>query len=50
MARAGEEFQVADKKAIDPLWVWGENADRPRLLHSMLRFPLHKNKKGMHRQ
>jgi lactoylglutathione lyase len=37
MARTGEEFQVADKKAIDPLWVWGENADRPRLLHSMLR-------------
>ena len=22
---------------IDPLWVWGETADRPRLLHSMLR-------------
>lgn len=22
---------------IDPLWVWGEHADRPRLLHSMLR-------------
>ncbi|WP_084455670.1 VOC family protein [Novosphingobium rosa] len=23
--------------AIDPLWVWGEDADQPRLLHSMLR-------------
>jgi lactoylglutathione lyase len=23
--------------AIDPLWVWGEHADRPRVLHSMLR-------------
>lgn len=22
---------------IDPLWVWGEDADRPRLLHSMFR-------------
>lgn len=26
----------ADEK-IDPLWIWGEKADRPRLLHSMLR-------------
>ena len=23
--------------AIDPLWVWGEAADQPRLLHSMIR-------------
>lgn len=28
---------MADDKAIDPLWVWGEDADKPRLLHSMLR-------------
>jgi lactoylglutathione lyase len=23
--------------AIDPLWVWGDAADQPRLLHSMIR-------------
>jgi len=22
---------------LDPLWVWGETADRPRMLHSMIR-------------
>jgi len=22
---------------LDPLWAWGEHADRPRILHSMLR-------------
>ncbi|WP_232476194.1 lactoylglutathione lyase [Flavisphingomonas formosensis] len=28
---------AAETDKIDPLWVWGETADRPRLLHSMLR-------------
>ena len=28
---------MADDQAIDPLWAWGEDADKPRLLHSMLR-------------
>ena len=22
---------------LDPLWVWGETADQPRVLHSMIR-------------
>lgn len=28
---------MTDGTASDPLWVWGEDADGPRLLHSMLR-------------
>lgn len=28
---------MSDSKPIDPLWAWGEDADRPRLLHSMIR-------------
>jgi lactoylglutathione lyase len=28
---------MTESKPIDPLWVWGENADQPRVLHSMLR-------------
>lgn len=28
---------MSDDKLIDSLWAWGEDADRPRLLHSMLR-------------
>ncbi|WP_426387811.1 VOC family protein [Sphingobium sp. R-21] len=28
---------MTDSKGIDPLWVWGEDAAGPRLLHSMLR-------------
>lgn len=24
-------------KSVDPLWVWGEDAETPRLLHSMIR-------------
>jgi lactoylglutathione lyase len=28
---------MATDAAIDPMWVWGETADKPRLLHSMIR-------------
>jgi len=28
---------MSDSKPIDPLWVWGEDDEHPRLLHSMLR-------------
>lgn len=28
---------MPDTDPIDPLWVWGEDAERPRVLHSMLR-------------
>lgn len=28
---------MATATGIDPLWVWGEADDRPRVLHSMLR-------------
>lgn len=28
---------MSDTKLSDPLWVWGENTDKPRLLHSMFR-------------
>lgn len=31
------EAVVASAADIDPLWVWGEDAVEPRLLHSMLR-------------
>lgn len=24
-------------EAVDPFWVWGEDAERPRILHSMIR-------------
>ena len=28
---------MATDAAIDPMWVWGEAAEKPRLLHSMIR-------------
>jgi len=28
---------MATEAAIDPMWVWGETADKPRVLHSMVR-------------
>jgi lactoylglutathione lyase len=28
---------VASATSIDPLWVWGEQSERPRVLHSMIR-------------
>jgi len=28
---------MAEDKTIDPLWAWGEAAERPRVLHTMLR-------------
>lgn len=28
---------MSDDNSINPLWVWGEDAVRPRILHSMLR-------------
>ena len=28
---------MATEAAIDPMWVWGETADKPRVLHSMIR-------------
>ena len=28
---------MASAQAIDPLWVWGEEAERPRILHTMIR-------------
>ena len=28
---------MASEETIDPLWVWGESDQRPRVLHSMIR-------------
>lgn len=28
---------MASAQAIDPLWVWGEGAEQPRILHTMIR-------------
>lgn len=28
---------MSDNKQVDPLWVWGEDTEKPRLLHSMFR-------------
>jgi hypothetical protein len=28
---------VASATKIDPLWVWGEQSERPRVLHSRIR-------------
>lgn len=28
---------MAKDDAVDPMWVWGETANRPRLLRSMVR-------------
>jgi lactoylglutathione lyase len=28
---------MSDIEEVDPLWAWGENADRPRVLHTMIR-------------
>ena len=28
---------MASAQAIDPLWVWGEEAEQPRILHTMIR-------------
>jgi lactoylglutathione lyase len=32
-----ETTEMADNDAIDPMWVWGETAEAPRVLHSMIR-------------
>jgi lactoylglutathione lyase len=28
---------MSGSQTVDPLWAWGEDADRPRVLHSMIR-------------
>lgn len=37
VSQCGKEMQVPGEKPFDPLWAWGEDAVKPRLLHGMIR-------------